>query len=243
MSINSVQSTMANQTTSTYFQQDILGKEDFLQLLVVQLENQDPLEPIRNEDFIAQLAQFSSLEQLQNLGTSMESLLALEESSINALSLSLIGKQARAQTSVVDTSLMTEPVHLEFHTSAETNVHIKIYNSSDQLVYSETRLAKAGTNSFEWDGTDSEGNALPEGQYRFEVTSPFDSQGDSETYPTFIVGPVLGVDFSTGIALVNVNGAIVDLTNVVDVRLLPATDDSGEPQDEANNVDISLPGK
>ena len=55
-----------------------LGKDDFLQLLVTQLKNQDPLEPMKNEEFVAQLAQFNSLEQMINLNKNFESMLSLQ---------------------------------------------------------------------------------------------------------------------------------------------------------------------
>jgi flagellar basal-body rod modification protein FlgD len=56
-----------------------LGKDDFLNLLVTQLKNQDPLEPIKNEEFVAQLAQFNSLEQMMNLNKSFEQMLSLQQ--------------------------------------------------------------------------------------------------------------------------------------------------------------------
>ena len=65
-------STSSTDSTST------LGKDDFLQLLVTQLKNQDPLDPVKNEDFIAQLAQFNSLEQMMNLNTSFSKMLELQ---------------------------------------------------------------------------------------------------------------------------------------------------------------------
>lgn len=71
-------------------QKETLGKDDFLKLLVMQLKNQDPLEPLKNEEFVAQLAQFNSLEQMINLNKSFESLLALQ--SMTQAS-TLIGKQ------------------------------------------------------------------------------------------------------------------------------------------------------
>lgn len=56
-----------------------LGKDDFLQLLVTQLKNQDPLDPMKNEQFVAQLAQFNSLEQMLNLNKSFEAMLSLQQ--------------------------------------------------------------------------------------------------------------------------------------------------------------------
>ena len=70
--------------------QQTLGKDDFLKLLVIQLKNQDPLEPLKNEDFIAQLATFNSLEQMTNLNKSFEGMLALQTLSYAS---SFIGKE------------------------------------------------------------------------------------------------------------------------------------------------------
>ena len=67
---NEFNQAVSNNSTSS----DELGKEQFLQLLVTQLQNQDPLNPMEDQEFIAQMAQFSSLEQLMNLNTSMEGL-------------------------------------------------------------------------------------------------------------------------------------------------------------------------
>lgn len=59
--------------------QQVIDKQQFLQLLVTQLQNQDPLDPVKNEDFAAQLAQFSSLEQMQNLNNSFDDFMQLSQ--------------------------------------------------------------------------------------------------------------------------------------------------------------------
>lgn len=75
---------------------EILGKDDFLRILLTQLQNQDPISPIEDREFIAQLAQFSSLEQMTNLSKEFSSL----SQSINATQLyQLLGKQVQIQTS------------------------------------------------------------------------------------------------------------------------------------------------
>lgn len=58
---------------------DILGKDDFLKILMTQLQNQDPMNPMQDKDFIAQMATFSSLEQMTNMNKTMEKLLAFQE--------------------------------------------------------------------------------------------------------------------------------------------------------------------
>lgn len=95
-----------DQIGATTERDDALGKDDFLKLLVMQLKNQDPLEPMKNQDFIAQLAQFNSLEQMINLNTSFDRMLLLE--TLNGAS-SFIGKEVswfdadgNAQSGVVD---------------------------------------------------------------------------------------------------------------------------------------------
>ena len=71
-----------------------MGRDQFLQLLVTQLKNQDPLDPVKNEDFLAQLAQFSTLEGMQQLNTSFSDLLALQQLTEGA---NLIGKMVTFQ--------------------------------------------------------------------------------------------------------------------------------------------------
>ena len=83
---------------------DELGKDQFLELLVAQMNNQDPLSPQENGEFIAQLAQFSTVEGIGNLNTSMESLLSGYQSSQALQASSLVGRTVivPADQAVVD---------------------------------------------------------------------------------------------------------------------------------------------
>jgi flagellar basal-body rod modification protein FlgD len=71
-----------------------MGKDQFMQLLVVQMQNQDPLDPVDNKELIAQLAQFSALEQMQNLNTRFE---LFKENTLGAIASSLIGRQVTVE--------------------------------------------------------------------------------------------------------------------------------------------------
>jgi flagellar basal-body rod modification protein FlgD len=75
-----------------------LGKNDFLQLLVTQLRYQDPTKPMSNEQFIAQTAEFSALEQMQDMNTNIKSLIDIQKASTRTEALSLIGKNVSTET-------------------------------------------------------------------------------------------------------------------------------------------------
>ena len=70
-----------------------LGKDDFLKLMIAQLQNQDPLNPLKDNEFIAQMASFSSLEQMNNLNKTMESILKYQQLQSSSVAVSLIGKE------------------------------------------------------------------------------------------------------------------------------------------------------
>jgi len=90
-----------------------LGKDQFLELLLVQMQNQDPLEPQDQTESIAQLAQFSSLEQMTNLNTSMETLLTAYEASNRSNSLSMIGKKVEGFNLIENDGGETEQIPVE----------------------------------------------------------------------------------------------------------------------------------
>jgi flagellar basal-body rod modification protein FlgD len=98
-----------------------LGKDEFLKLLILQLQNQDPLNPIKNEEFIAQLAQFSSLEQMQNLNKSMTSLGSLQ---ILTQTASLVGKEVEVLTdnNSVVTGTVTQAIFKDGTAKIQVNV-------------------------------------------------------------------------------------------------------------------------
>ena len=81
--------------------QSSLGKEDFLKLLVAQLAHQDPLSPMENQEFVAQLAQFSSLEQMTNVNSNLQLLQVAQASMTNSQIASLIGKNVEVRSDQV----------------------------------------------------------------------------------------------------------------------------------------------
>ncbi|MDG1580356.1 flagellar hook assembly protein FlgD [Pseudomonas sp. GOM6] len=151
-----------------------LGKNEFLELLVAQLNNQNPLEPQENGEFIAQLAQFSQVEGIEKLNSSMESLLSGYQSSQALQASSLVGRKVIVPTekAVVDTSETFKGSLVLPVTSS--NVYVNIYDNTGSVV-NRVNLGQqaAGNVSFMWDGKDSGGNLLPPGTYKFEAQATY----------------------------------------------------------------------
>ncbi|UUY07151.1 flagellar hook assembly protein FlgD [Pseudomonas sp. J452] len=151
-----------------------LGKNEFLNLLVAQLNNQNPLEPQGNGEFIAQLAQFSQVEGIENLNTSMGALLSGYQSSQALQASSLVGHKVIVPTekAVVDTSETFKGSLVLPETSS--NVYVNIYDSTGATV-NRVNLGQqaAGNISFMWDGKDASGKVMPPGTYKFEAQASY----------------------------------------------------------------------
>lgn len=154
-----------------------LGKDEFLNLLVAQLNNQDPLSPQDNGAFIAQLAQFSQVEGIGKLNTSMDSMVSGYQSSQALQASSLVGRKVIIPTdkAVVDTS-ETFKASLVLP-AASSNVYVNVYDSAGSTV-SRVNLGQqaAGNVSFMWDGKDASGNTLPPGTYKFEAQASYGAE-------------------------------------------------------------------
>ncbi|WPP01283.1 flagellar hook assembly protein FlgD [Pseudomonas sp. HR96] len=185
-----------------------LGKDAFLQLLVTQMKNQNPLDPQDNTTFVSQLAQFSSVESLQNLNTSVGSITSSVASSQALQASSLVGRSVIAQTStaVVDPAKgLSGSVAV---TAASTDNTVKIYNSEGTLVRTmDLGASSAGTQSFTWNGLDDTGAAVTAGTYTFKASSAINGTAtDMLTYLPATVNSVTMATASGGEMTLNLNG-------------------------------------
>lgn len=190
-----------------------LGKDSFLKLLTTQLQNQNPLEPMANSDFVAQLATFSSLEQLQTIGSSIEAVYTGVAALNNASMASLLGTEviARGDQFLYD----GDPVKLEW--SAPEDVvsgSITVYDEDGTVVWAGDGRVKGGEGSFSFDGKDFNGQPLPPGKYRFEVRG-LDASGNSVDIEERIRGEITEMDYSSGSPLPSVGGIVVPLDAIL----------------------------
>jgi flagellar basal-body rod modification protein FlgD len=187
------QSTQASSTdTNTGKKDDIMGKEDFLTLLVTQLKNQDPLNPDDPTEFTAQLAQFSSLEQLFNMNESMENLVTSNSNSDRLSTLQTIGKNVVYQESAF--SFDGDPVEVGYQLDGKaTEVHLAIQrNGSTIRVLNGSDLEK-GNHFLTWDGLDENGLPADPGDYKV-VVSATAGEDESIAASPLLRSEVTGVD-------------------------------------------------
>ncbi|MFY9705188.1 MAG: flagellar hook assembly protein FlgD [Desulfobacterales bacterium] len=173
----------------------IMGKDDFLNLLVAQLQHQDPLNPLDSTDFTAQLAQFTSLEQLNNINTNLESLQSYQAAIKNAQAVDLIGKTVEASGNTVVLKDDSE-ASLGFDLTQDVQyLSANIYGPQGNFVRTiEGGSLPSGRHTLEWDGRDQEGNRLSAGQYSYEILAT-DLDGEAATATPFISARVTGVNF------------------------------------------------
>ena len=195
-----------------------MGKMDFLNLLVVQMQNQDPLEPMKNEQFLAQLAQFSSLEQMVNMNETLTNLSLLQSSINNSQAVNLIGKSI----TVLGDSLRIEggsASHGSFSLAGEAeSVTVTVKDGNGAAVRTvELGSMGTGNHDFAFDGCDAEGNALADGDYTFEVTA-VDADGNALSVSTFADVVVEGISFSDGLVYLIAGSGRYLLSDIAEVH-------------------------
>jgi flagellar basal-body rod modification protein FlgD len=198
----------------------IMGKQDFLTLLVAQLKNQDPLNPDNPTEFTAQLAQFSSLEQLTNLNDSMTGLVTSTENATKFSALSLIGKQVTFTGSSF--TYKGEPVQLGYTLDGPASeVQLLIQDSTGKTIQTlnGTELTK-GNHPLTWDGLDQNGNEMPAGTYKAVIQAKgVDSTGVAAS--PIITSEVTGVDMSnSSSAILNTKAGDIDFSKILGVLSL-----------------------
>jgi flagellar basal-body rod modification protein FlgD len=152
--------------TSTSAQQKTLGQSEFLQLLIAQMKNQDPLKPMENGEFMAELAQFNSLTELQNLNNSFASFQsAMLGTQLNQAS-TLVGKTVMSEGDLVSYSGSgTQNLAVDLGEYTDT-LELSVYNSSGALVGTQTYTGlDSGVQSLSWNGLNADGEQQPPGQY------------------------------------------------------------------------------
>lgn len=198
-----------------------LGKDDFMKLMISQMKYQDPTNPMDSSQFSAQLAQFSSLEQLTNMNESLKTSInanyLLTKSVNNTMSTALIGKDIKLGGSGIIYNGQKD-VSLGYKLPSDgKEVTMKIYDGNGKLVKTiENMDSSAGSHKLSWDFSDDNGNKLPEGNYSFEVTAK-STNGENMATEIFKYGNIDSVRFTESGTKIVIGNAEYDLSDVLEI--------------------------
>ena len=206
-----------------------LGQQEFLRLLVTQLQNQDPVNPMDGAEFASQLAQFNSVEQLIQVNSGLQNLQYAQDlmgsSLTNSMAASLTGKEVRA---------LSDQIHLS--TEGDANLNFKLNDSAEEVeiiirteggaeVRRETLTGTpSGDNNWSWDGMNNKGERMGEGAYTVEISA---KNGDANVgVLTFLEGIANKVRYTANGVFLQVNGIDVPIGDVEEVGTGILGDDS-----------------
>jgi flagellar basal-body rod modification protein FlgD len=192
-----------------------LGQQTFLKLLTTQLQNQDPLDPMKNEDFIAQLAQFSSLEELMGIQASLNSVYTGIAAMNNATMASLLGTEVVAVGNGFEYAGEGDAtLHFDASEAIEGG-SITVKDESGTVVWSDALPAQEqGEGTYTWDGTDLDGQPVEAGSFTFTITGSGED-GEVIDVTELVVGAVDEMDYSSGVPLPSINGYSIALSDII----------------------------
>jgi len=209
--------TLADLNATTRATTDKLGRDEFLKLMVAQLKHQDPMNPADSQNFLAQLAQFSTLEGIQNLNTSVDAMATQLKATTTMQATALVGHAVLVPTdqAVVQGGGLTGNVNV---TDATQNLEVDITDLSGTLI-KRLHLGAAATGDvrFQWDGTDESGNAMPPGVYKVKALAT--DGGSAKAYTTDLPELVVSVSLdSAGVKLNLSSGVTVAASDVKEIQ-------------------------
>lgn len=211
---SSSSSSSASNGLSQSLGSDIVNREDFLTLLVAQLQHQDPLNPMENQEFVSQLAVFSELEQSTNQTDLLKQLVAGQSGDTTTQAISLIGKEAAVSTDYI---FHTPGKELEFmfETSSAGNYTVEAVSETGRVVFTDlVTVDSAGQHDYAFDGTSANSADLPAGIYQLQFGASTDSTGTTTALPSYLRGEVEGVNFVKGVPILMIHGQPVEMGNV-----------------------------
>jgi flagellar basal-body rod modification protein FlgD len=190
-----------------------LTQEDFLNLLVTQMQFQDPMNPLDNYQMAAQLAQLGTIEGINTLTQSIDVMNAYQAATAHLQVVGLIGKKVEA---VGDGLIVNQgnPAEGSYQLSRAGRVTIDVFDSNGNLVKTlEEGMKDTTKQKFIWDGLNQSGQRVPDGTYSFKVKA-LDTQGEPIPVSTGMIGVVTGISFENGITYVTIGSEKVTLSSI-----------------------------
>lgn len=207
--------TTTTSTTTAVNPDSILDKDDFLTLLLTELQYQDPTSPMETEKILEQTTQLATLESQQSTNDLMEELVSKLQVNQNYGAINAIGKMAELKNELEVTGGESIEFDLYFDKEIKSGT-VEILDASGNTIDTiDLDSTTAGTKSFSWDGTDSSGVAVEDGTYSIEATY---ASTDNETYQTaYGTYKISSIKFDGDEAYVKLGDEYVSLSEITEI--------------------------
>lgn len=195
----------------------VLDKDAFMKLLLVQLQHQDPAEPMDSATILTQTSQLATLESANNTNLAMEKLVGQLSSNMDMAALSAIGKMASLGSNAVtlpENGLAKFEVYFQEEIKAGKMTITDRNGDIVREIDLDGQVGKKGVLAFEWDGSDNSGNQLPAGYY--SVKSEYLDANDEQQGTQFGIYPVESVRYEDGKALMKLGSSYVPMQYIAE---------------------------
>ena len=195
-----------------------LGKDEFLKILTTQLANQDPTKPMDSDAFVAQLAQFSSLEQMQNSNDTLTKLLTLQQSSSQNDAIAMVGKDALYDSQEMELAKDGNISVVATLASSAGDVTMAVSDANGNVVRRQSfGSMEGGSHDLTWDGRSDTGALLQPGTYSISVSAT-DLSGQPVTVTQQSRGRITGVSFDNGSTQLMIGNTTISVSDVKSIQ-------------------------
>jgi flagellar basal-body rod modification protein FlgD len=194
-----------------------LGKDEFLKLLTNQLQHQDPTQPMDNTAFVAQLAQFSSLEQMSNVNDTLTKMLTGQTSALQTGSAQMVGKTAMLKGDEIDFEPGDLAARIGVNLEKPAKVAVAIQDATGATINSLPAVdLTAGDHKILWDGTNSDGEAAGYGTFKAIVTA-VGTDGQIVSFTQTGSARITGMQFKDGNPTFITGGQNLQLSEITEL--------------------------
>ena len=219
VSMNDIYATKNSSTQTGGDPFSSIGADDFFELLIAKMQNQDPLNPIDDNEFISQVTQFTQLEELKSMKSALENLAITQGASASTQAVNLLNKYVVTEGNEFTIRDEGEDSKIRFELDKDaTDVSLVVYDSSGNVVdVRSLGSMTAGSHDYIYDGKDIQGNQLDKGTYRYQIKAYRGS--DEVDVKTYSIRLVDGIKFENGDVILKSGDSQIDLADIIEILI------------------------
>jgi len=219
VNLNDVYTTKNTSTKTNSDPFSSIGADDFFELLVAKMQNQDPLNPIDDNEFISQVTQFTQLEELKSMKQAMENLAITQGAAASTQAVNLLGKYVVTEGNEFTIKDKGDNSKIRFELDKDaTDVSLIVYDSSGNVVDVRSLGAMtAGSHDYIYDGNNLQGDQLDKGTYRYQIKAYRGS--DEIDVKTYSIRLVDGIKFDNGDVILKSGNSQIDLADIIEILI------------------------